>query len=531
MERFVGGALNRVVVALILVAIFAGAAQALENQQTVAGLALERMARAQFGDLSAAELQMLRMAPTRGVAWASPSQDPNAPINDPAKSAAWGPERTIRAETIEWLLSDTQASRLVHPSGIGVKAARITGKLDFSYLTITTPVMLVLCAISDGIDLQYSHFQSLDLRSSVTGPIVGDLAVSQSDVILRYGRYGAVSLYRAEIGGNLEANGGRFIGDEPLSAVDATIKGDALFHEDFSANGVVDFRLARVGRSLSFNHAHFTGKGDSGLDAGRATVGGTLYWVEIAKTPRTQLDLSDAHVGALWDDEQSWPAPGELALDGFVYGEFSGGPADSARRLEWLRRQSATLQSEPQPYRQLAQVLREEGRPEGAINVEMARQDALTAKETRLGQRLWRFALKWVLGYGYRPLRALWWILLFVIFGAVLFGWGYHARIITPTNERAYEVFVRTGAPPPYYPPFSSFVYSLENFLPVVELHQGEYWRPNPLHMPARSRPPRLASTTFGAQALRWYLWVHILAGWTITPLLFAGLAGLLRND
>jgi hypothetical protein len=32
------------------------------------------------------------------------------------------------------------------------------------------------------------------------------------------------------------------------------------------------------------------------------------------------------------------------------------------------------------------------------------------------------------------------------------------------------------------------------------------------------------------ARMLRWYLWIHILAGWTITPLLFAGLAGLLRN-
>ncbi|MGH7987919.1 MAG: hypothetical protein ACREQX_16775 [Candidatus Binataceae bacterium] len=29
---------------------------------------------------------------------------------------------------------------------------------------------------------------------------------------------------------------------------------------------------------------------------------------------------------------------------------------------------------------------------------------------------------------------------------------------------------------------------------------------------------------------LRWYLWLHILAGWIITPLLFVGLARLLRE-
>src|SRR6267143_3251 len=83
---------------------------------------------------------------------------------------------------------------------------------------------------------------------------------------------------------------------------------------------------------------------------------------------------------------------------------------------------------------------------------------------------------------GYRPLRALWWILAFVIVGTVFFRWGYDARLIAPTEEGAYEQFVKTGKPPPHYPLFSSFVYALENFLPVVDLHQGTYWRPNPQH-------------------------------------------------
>jgi hypothetical protein len=63
-------------------------------------------------------------------------------------------------------------------------------------------------------------------------------------------------------------------------------------------------------------------------------------------------------------------------------------------------------------------------------------------------------------------------------------------------------------------------VYSLENFLPVVDLHQGEYWRPN---------PGLRDSGTIPASLLHWYLWLHILAGWILTPLLFAGLSGLIR--
>ena len=149
-------------------------------------------------------------------------------------------------------------------------------------------------------------------------------------------------------------------------------------------------------------------------------------------------------------------------------------------------------------------------------------------------ERAWNLMLDVTIGYGYRPLRALWWIAGFVIVGTVLFGLAYRARIVTPTDEAAYRVFVESGVAPPHYPPFHAFVYALENFLPVVELYQGEYLRPNPLHG-TKGRSRILAREfDFGlvpGRLLRWYLWFHILAGWTLTPLLFAGLSGLVRPD
>jgi hypothetical protein len=129
------------------------------------------------------------------------------------------------------------------------------------------------------------------------------------------------------------------------------------------------------------------------------------------------------------------------------------------------------------------------------------------------------------IGYGYRPIRALWWILGFVALGSLLFAVGYRERAITPTEPDAYASFMETGEPPRHYPPFNAIVYSLENFLPVVDLHQDTYWRPNPRH--GRGGRMRALSGTL----LRWYLWVHILAGWIITPLLAAGLSGLVRPD
>ena len=493
---------------------------------------LINMAQARFGALTEAELRMLRAAPTRKLAWASKSEAPEDPLNDVAKAETWGKERTVRAELLAWLLSDAEASKLVHPSGVGLAAARIVGKLDLSYLEVIHPLTLLDCLISDGIDFSHAQINSIDLRRSWTGTIDGDLSTLHGDLDLRLGRYDSISLFRAEIGGNLDCSSSRLAGDLPLAAALAAINGDVVLHDGVETAGVIDLRLAKIGQSLSVNHARFTGRRESGLIAERATIGGTLYWVAIAKTAKTELDLGDTHAGSLWDDEQSWPTPGNLYLDGFTYGSFAGGPGDGAARLRWLRLQPLGLQAQPQPYHQLALVLRADGREEGAVEVEIARENALMGSgRMSTANRLWQEALRVTIGYGYRPLRALWWVAGFVSLGAALFWWGYRAGLITPTDESAYRAFIENGAPPRHYPPFSSLVYSLENFLPVVDLYQGTYWRPNPHHHPINPWHNTQVSSTLPGRMLRVYLWLHILAGWMITPLFFAGVAGLLRSQ
>ena len=537
----IAAALSAMVIALAIFALPAARASAAPrttpapSRQAAASDTLERMARAAFGDLAPAELKLVRNAPYRELHWTGPSSDPDDPSNNLAKASSWGADRKIRAAVLAWLLTDPAAAKLVHPSGVGVAGARITGVFDLSYQVVTPPLTILNSAIPDGIDLSYAHLADLDLRRSWTGTIDAEQAVIAGDVVLRLGRYDDVNFYRADLQGSLDCTGGHLIGDQPLSLVEATIRGDALFHNGFETGGMLDFRLARVGQALSFNDARFTGTGDNGLDAERATIRGALYWVKIGITPRTQLDLSGTQVGSLWDDAASWPAAGNLLITGFVYGDFSGGPGDADQRLEWLDRQPQAMLAQPQPYRQLATVLRANGAAEGATRVEVAKQTALTEYGgLPLSQRIWRLAMRVTIGYGYRPLRALWWVLGFVAVGTVLFRRGYQARLITPTEASAYEAFCRGGAPPAHYPPFSSFIYSLENFLPVVDLHQGTYWRPNPRHRPTQGDAACAAETgreALRARMLRWYLWLHILAGWTITPLLFAGLAGLLRND
>jgi hypothetical protein len=491
------------------------------------------LARARFGPLSAAELTVVRSAPRRQLAWVGPDADPDDPANDPTHGDHWGPERSVRAGLLRWLSTDPEVSRLVDPSGLGIAGASITGTLDLSYVKADKPITLVRCYVPEGIDLTFSHLQSLEVRGSSTGPISAALSELAGDLSIRFGKNGPLSLFRSRIGGNLDCTGGTFLngGQETVNAVESTIAGDAVFHDGFTTDGVVDFRLARLGQSLSFHGAIFSGTAETGLDAERALIGGTLYWVAIQHTPRTQLDLENAKAQALWDDESSWPAPGMLTIDGFVYSEFAGGPADAGARLRWLKLQPPGYR--PQPYRQVATVLGASGREADATDVLIAKEEGLR-REAGLGrmERAWNRMLDVTIGYGYRPLRALWWMAGFVVVGTVLFGLGYLARIVTPTDAAAYRAFVESGAVPPHYPAFNAFVYSLENFLPVVALNQEQYWRPNPLHSMKGDASSRRNGSAVGTRAgtlLRWYLWFHILAGWTLTPLFFAGLSGLVR--
>jgi hypothetical protein len=486
---------------------------------------LERLARANFDAMSEGELKLVHAAPRRALIWLGPNNNIDDPANDPAHAEQWPPSRTVRAALIRWLASDAQARRYVHPSGIGFGGAVVTGQLDLSYLTLSWPLTILSSSIRDGIDFSFAHLPALDLSRDVTGVIMGDRATIDGDLLLTGGDYGATSLYRTEIDGSFDCSGAEFVsGDDPLSMVEATIKGDASFHAGFTTNGIVDLRLAHIGRGLSFNHARFVGTGENGLNAQRAQIDGTFYWVDITRTPGTMLDLSNARAASLWDDASSWPSPGRLSIDDFVYGDIMGGPTDAKSRLEWIARQPSGFR--PQPYGQLAKVMRERGSDIGAIDVMIAKEQARRrVGGLGLGERIWNVLLEVTIGYGYRPMRAIWWIFFFVVLGAVLFGWGYRERTITPTESAAYDCFVRNGEPPLHYPPFNAFVYSLENFLPIVDLHQGIYWRPNPRHG-SGGRLRALSGTV-----LRWYLWVHILAGWIITPLLAAGLTGLVRPE
>ena len=316
---------------------------------------------------------------------------------------------------------------------------------------------------------------------------------------------GEVNLLSAQIGDNLECDGGAFknAGGNALTADRINVQGDILLRDGFTAEGNV--RLA-----------------DS-------VTKGTITWTGVRAPEHAALDLSNASAGAILDEKASWPTAGKLRLDGFVYDHLAAGVTDTKNRLAWLALQQPFS---PQPYRQLAKVMRNAGVDRGARRVLFMMEDQLWKEERTLAAALFRWPLGLVVGYGYYPLRALAGLVLLVVIGWGVFAGARAAHAMVPRDEAAYAQFKAHGVAPDHYEPLAPFVYSLENSLPLVKLGQTDRWEPDPA--PAWQHPTGPAKSN-SLLASSWFLFafqrLQVLLGWILATLFVAGVTGIVQKD
>jgi hypothetical protein len=256
-----------------------------------------------------------------------------------------------------------------------------------------------------------------------------------------------------------------------------------------------------------------------------------MVWQNVDLQNGATVDFRSVTVNGLVDDEHSWPLPGGLAIDGFVYRDFASPKIDVNRRLRWVALSAGkhpTWMNAPegfrtQPYRELAKVLRERGDDSGATTVLIVEEDLRHAQMGVIG-RAWGHFLNWTIGYGHRPLRAILWSVLVVTLGAIVVGVGKRAglmRLTWPENSTVPEGNPTSGLSP--------LLYSLDVFLPFVNLHQEHYWWPDESASGECSFLGR--PLLIGGNFLRAYLWVQIIAGWLLSAIFVAGVTGLIRND
>lgn len=315
---------------------------------------------------------------------------------------------------------------------------------------------------------------------------------------------GDLTFVGAKFGGEVEFTGGPA---ETVGLVSLNLSG--IQAASSARLGGLFCRSIRIARAkiegdLDCTGVLFLGSDLNSFIGSGMVVKGAFVWRRITR-PQGHVDLTGAKVGQLNDDEISWPKPGFLWISNFTYESLSEDSPADRRRLDWLRRQARFTR---QPYEQASKALRQIGRTSEARAVGVAqRRDERAADVLAPGARAWNVFLDLTIGHGHQIWKALIWAAAFVLIGAATFRLAdRQLHIISPVDHNKASLYH-----------FSPLVYSLDVFLPAVDLYQEKNFTIVP--------------------AARWqgvflfWCWIEILAGWLLTTVVLAGLTGLVKKE
>jgi hypothetical protein len=348
----------------------------------------------------------------------------------------------------------------------------------------------------------------------------------------------AVEGRRFSVGGNLDARAVLVFGSVLLSGAkieaNLDLRGSRLltpgvYHRDGSVKPSLDLRVARVGRDLicAAGDEPFSAHGEirlrraevgqvtdfTGAELGNShnamTVNAFGFQTQelrlaVATAPRGRVDLAHAKCASLLDNAAFWSAQGRIEVDDFRYESLADPiPLDDDERvltrLTWLRKGMRGTYS-PGPYEQFAAMLRASGNEEHASTVLVEKQRrryaalADGARFTAPGIRLWSWVQRATVGYGYRPTRALTWLLTFLVIGTVWFF-----TIPEPPESNTDDELV-----------WNPVLYTLDLLVPIVDFGHKNKW------------------TVVGVS--QWISAVFIALGWILATTVATGLTRLLRR-
>ena len=346
----------------------------------------------------------------------------------------------------------------------------------------------------------------------------------------------AIDCENLSVGTNAHFNN-QFVaeGQIPVFLNHATVKGDIeCIESQFLSTG--DFAILaedlEVGSKLVIMNSRCKGR----IHLAGANLRNAFFYRDLIDPGEAQLDLTSARTGTLSDTPLSWPPQGCLFLDGFVYTRLFSTTVDSTARLKWLGLQiNASL---PQPYDQLAAVLRTMGHNTEARKILIGKNRA-QARVTRTFRQSWWWhnVFGRLIGYGYAPWRAFVLSLLVIAFGWVIFGVAHRRGLMSVTTPSAYLATAngkldldKRGRPKliPEYPPFNAFAYSIESFTPFLNLGQREHWGPNRVRETTNSSKIRREGSLLCF--IRIYLIFHVMSGWLLTSLWVGAITGLVKT-
>ncbi|MFD9890772.1 hypothetical protein ACFWY9_15610 [Amycolatopsis sp. NPDC059027] len=258
---------------------------------------------------------------------------------DSDDGASWGPERTVRAEFLRWLLLTGKAEDGVVPA-LRVAGARISGKLDLAGADVPCPVRFHACHFDQLLDVEAARTRQLDLNASVLPGLRGARVRMAGALHLTACRVtGDVRLAGARIAGPLLAEHARLEATEgrALRLDTAHIEND-LWAPGLKAIGPVTMEGAAIDGALNLRDAELSSPGDVCLDGTNLGVGSGVLASRLATVG--EVRLTGARVGGTLDiTEATLTSAGGKALraDNVVVGADLRATRVSARGCVDLR--------------------------------------------------------------------------------------------------------------------------------------------------------------------------------------------------
>ena len=404
------------------------------------------------------------------------------------------------------------------PRGIRVRGAVIAGQLDLSGVHSVLPLELVDCRCDEGIVLSGARLSFVDFSGLVCPWLIAnELIVARSLVLsgarLRNPDGVALAGDNLEVGGGMFCSGG-FVaagsGDQGTIRLTGAVIGNQLdlggarlTNPDGPAL-VADY--LRTGSNLILNAGfHAEGRKDTGtIRLVGATIKGRFNLEDgqsIALEPGAlALNAGRVQVGG----DVLLPVSflgGAIRLDGCTYTRIVRSSVPEFLDVLASRTNSYSAQA----YRQFAATHLATGneRDVRVINV-AAQQDLLRRGRLDFWARTWHRITGLVLGYGYRPSRALWWWAGTVALALLLMvGVGGPAGLIAAHGVRCGTV--------------DQAALALNAATPLVK--------------PAGQQDCQLASGTPLGDVLTVASWAIQALSWAFVTLFVAGFTGLVRRN
>jgi hypothetical protein len=341
----------------------------------------------------------------------------------------------------------------------------------------------------------------LDMTSISVEGAPGDDALNLDSMVVDGSVYlrkalitGPVWLVGLQCAGQLSLESGVFSAAPDSETIDASsmsVRGEVLL-VDAVVKGSVKARASKIG-SLDCTGLRVTGQQPSSLDLGSSVIEGTFY--ATFGSLESALDVTNAQFDEYRDTPASWPP--RLRLGGLRYRIMVGEDTDVRTRLRWITRDDAF---HIDAYQQLADSYTNSGDERAGRRTLIAGQRArrdVVAGWRRPFTLAWSVFLRWLIGYGYTPSRAISWLAGLIISGSLLSSAAHqHHMIVASTKTGGQE--------------FNAWRYTVDLLFPVASLHVADNF------------------TATGAAS--WLVFVLSLSGWFLAAVIVAGLSGVFRK-